>query len=339
MKKIILITGAAGFIGYHLAKKLVKLGHQIVALDNLNDYYDKQLKLDRLKELGFLKNDVVRYNSFVKSFIYHDQISFINIDLNDSKTLNNLFDSFNFQIICNLAAQAGVRYSLENPNVYIQSNINGFFNLIDIARKKNIESFIYASSSSIYGNETQTPFNENFKVDKPISLYAASKKTNELIAHTYSHLYKMETIGLRFFTVYGPWGRPDMAYYLFTDAITKNNPIKVFNNGNLMRDFTYIDDIIDGLLLTILKKSKSKKKYKLYNLGFGKPINLLKFIQIIENETGKTSEKIMMPMQKGDVERTWADITEFNSDYGFKPKINLKYGIKKFVEWYSSYVK
>ena len=339
MKKTILVTGAAGFIGYHLANKLVKLGHHIVALDNLNNYYDKQLKLDRLKELGFLKNDVEKYNSLVKSSIYNDKISFINIDLSDSKTLYDLFKIFNFQIIYNLAAQAGVRYSLDNPKVYIQSNINGFFNLIDIARKNNIERFIYASSSSIYGNETQTPFNENFKVDKPISLYAASKKTNELIAHAYTHLYKMETIGLRFFTVYGPWGRPDMAYYLFTDAVTKNNPIKVFNNGNLMRDFTYIDDIIDGLVLTLLKKSKSKKKYKLYNLGFGKPINLLKFIQIIEDETGKTTDKIMMPMQKGDVEKTWADTTEFNSDYGFKPKVNLNFGVKKFVEWYNSYVK
>ncbi len=327
----ILITGAAGFIGYHLSEKLVALGHEVTGLDNINDYYDVNLKYARLKELGI--NEKPDWNILSES-ARHKNFQFIRLNLEDKENLPNLFKEQQFEIVCNLAAQAGVRYSLENPMAYVDSNIVGFVNLLECVRNYEVRKLVYASSSSVYGLNENIPFSVTDNVDHPISLYAATKKSNELMAYTYSHLFRIESIGLRFFTVYGPWGRPDMAMFLFTEAIFNNKPIKVFNNGNLSRDFTYIEDIVEGVIATILQERKEKPMYSLYNIGNSKPVKLLDFISEIEKYTGLKATKEMMPMQPGDVEQTWADVQSLQEDFGYKPDTGVEKGVREFVDWY-----
>ena len=333
----ILVTGAAGFIGFHLVKQLVNLNYKVVGLDNLNSYYDVSLKLDRLKELGIPAESAKQYNRRITSST-NDKFVFVKLNLEDREKLPLLFQEEKFDIVCNLAAQAGVRYSLENPEAYIDSNLTGFANLLECCRHIKVKRLIYASSSSVYGQNEKIPFSTEDRVDKPVSLYAATKKSNELMAYTYSHLYNMETIGLRFFTVYGPWGRPDMAMFLFTDAISKGKPIKVFNNGNLERDFTFVDDIVEGMVRIIEKEIINKNQnYSLYNIGNSKPVKLLDFISEIERQLGKTAEKEMLPMQPGDVERTWADVTSLQEEFGYNPETSISEGVKSFVNWFKSY--
>jgi UDP-glucuronate 4-epimerase len=264
-------------------------------------------------------------------------MQFIRMHLENREALPILFKEFKFDMVCNLAAQPGVRYSLENPEAYIDSNINGFLNILECSRHYAVKRLVYGSSSSIYGNSDNVPFNESENVDKPISLYAATKKSNELMAYTYSHLYGIETIGLRFFTVYGQWGRPDMAMFLFTDAIVNGRPIKVFNNGDLSRDFTYIDDIVAGILATILEDSKDTSLYKLYNIGNSAPVKLMDFIKSIENNLGVVAEKKMLPMQSGDVNQTWADVSKLQKDYNYKPNTSIEKGVEAFIDWYKMY--
>ena len=331
----ILVTGAAGFIGYHVCEKLVTLGHTVLGLDSINDYYEVSLKIDRLKELGIFDP---KDNTVVSSTM-HDNFSFIKLNLEDRENVIHLFERQAFDTVCSLAAQAGVRYSLEKPFAYIDSNITGFLNILESCRHHNVKKLVYASSSSVYGLSDKIPFSTSDKVDTPISLYAATKKSNELMAHTYSHLFGIETIGLRFFTVYGPWGRPDMAMFLFTDAILNDKPIKVFNGGNLSRDFTYIDDIVEGVIATLIKSSKNKDLYKLYNIGNSQPVKLTDFILEIERVVGKTARKEMLPMQPGDVEKTWADVSDLEKDFGYKPQTPISIGIRNFVEWYRNYYK
>ena len=332
----ILVTGAAGFIGYHLCEQLLKLGHKVVGLDNINDYYDVNLKYARLKELGISESEI-HYNKSINSNLHGDRLQFIKINLEDQENLPTLFEENSFDVVCNLAAQAGVRYSIEKPMKYVESNIMGFANLLECVRNTKVKKLVYASSSSVYGLNEKTPFATNDNVDNPISMYAATKKSNELMAHTYSHLFGIETIGLRFFTVYGPWGRPDMAMFLFTDAILNNKPIKVFNEGNLSRDFTYIDDIVEGVLNTIEKKNPNKSLYNLYNIGHGSPVRLNDYIKEIEVAIGKEAKRIMMPMQPGDVEQTWADTSALFKDYNYKPTTKIDKGIEEFVSWYKNY--
>lgn len=333
-KKIILVTGAAGFIGFHLSKRLVQLGHTVVGLDNINGYYSVQLKLDRLKQLGITE---VFEGELVSSAIHKSNFQFIKLDLEDRNNLPKLFEKFQFDVVCNLAAQAGVRYSIENPNVYIDANVVGFVNLLECIRHHHIKKLVYASSSSVYGMNEKVPFETTDRVDFPISLYAATKKSNELMAYTYSHLYQIQCIGLRFFTVYGPWGRPDMAMFLFTDAILNNKPIKVFNEGKLSRDFTYVDDIVNGVEKTLLTTTINSKMYAIYNIGNGNPVQLLDFIEAIEKVTGKTAKKQMLPMQAGDVEKTWADTTALEKEYAYKPNTPIHEGVANFVQWYREY--
>ncbi len=335
----VLITGAAGFIGYHLTKSLINDGHQVVGLDNINDYYDCQLKYDRLSELGVLKKHAMIYLKVSNSIKYPNSLKFIRMNLEDRLALPNLFTEEKFDLVCNLAAQAGVRYSIKNPNSYVDSNIVGFLNVLECCRHNKIKRLVYASSSSIYGNSMKIPFSENDKSDEPVSLYAASKKSNELMAYTYAHLYKIETIGLRFFTVYGPWGRPDMAYFMFTKSIYEKKEISVFNGGNLSRDFTYIDDIIEGIKRVLITKSKNKALNRIYNIGNNSAVNLNDFISIIENIIDKKSKKVMLPMQQGDVKKTWADVSLLISDYSYSPKTPIEKGIKKFISWYNEYYK
>ena len=332
----ILVTGAAGFIGFHMCEKLAKSENDIYGIDNINNYYDVGLKYDRLKELGFSKKNTSRELNEVKSKKYKN-LRFSRLDITDLKSLDRLFKKEKFDVVCHLAAQAGVRYSIINPSAYTNSNIIGFLNLLECCRQNNIKKLVYASSSSVYGNNKKIPFDEKDNVDNPISLYAASKKSNELMAHAYSHLYSIETIGLRFFTVYGPWGRPDMAYYLFTKAIINNETINVFNNGKLTRDFTYIDDIVNGVSNTLLLESKNTSLYKLYNIGNGSPVNLLDFIQNIEMIIGKKSLKNMLPSQPGDVNQTYANTNNLEKDYFYKSNTDLKFGVEKFVSWYKNY--
>jgi UDP-glucuronate 4-epimerase len=338
-KKIILVTGAAGFIGYHLCEALLKIGHKVIGLDNINDYYDVNLKYARLQQLGVEREFAKVFNTKSNSITYGIQMQFIRMYLEDRKTLLELFKEFKFDMVCNLAAQPGVRYSLENPEAYIDSNINGFLNVLECCRHHNVKRLVYGSSSSIYGNSDKVPFNESDNVDKPISLYAATKKSNELMAHTYSHLYEIETIGLRFFTVYGPWGRPDMAMFLFTDAIINKRPIKVFNSGDLSRDFTYIDDIVAGVVATLLENSNDKLLYKLYNIGNSAPVQLMDFIKSIENNLGLLAKKEMLPMQAGDVHQTWADVSRLQKDYNYKPNTSVEKGVETFINWYKMYYK
>ncbi|MEH6513111.1 MAG: NAD-dependent epimerase/dehydratase family protein [Maribacter arcticus] len=338
----ILVTGAAGFIGFFVAKSLLEKGYTVVGMDNINDYYDINLKYARLRELGIAKTGAEVFNNLTQSE-NHAHFSFIRLALEDRKNLPELFKKQSFDVVCNLAAQAGVRNSLENPEAYVDSNIVGFLNILECCRNFEIKHLVYASSSSVYGLNDKVPFKTTDRVDHPISLYAATKKSNELMAHTYSHLYDFATTGLRFFTVYGPWGRPDMAYFSFTENILANKPINVYNNGQLARDFTYIDDIIKGLILVIEKgfkpNSESKSKASIYNIGRGKPVKLMDFINTIGTYLEKEVKLVMMPMQDGDVYTTWADTTELKKNYAYAPQIDLEIGVKNFIEWYRSYKK
>ncbi len=332
----ILVTGAAGFIGFHLVKSLLNQTQDVIGLDNINAYYDVQLKLDRLKDTG-ISSSKLWYNRIIQSS-GNDNYQFIQLNVEDKHNIENLFRTQKFDIVVHLAAQAGVRYSIDNPQTYIDSNIIGFHTILECCRQFPVKQLIYASSSSVYGNNIKVPFNEDDNVDHPISLYASTKKSNELMAHTYSHLFNIYTTGLRFFTVYGPWGRPDMAYFKFTDAILKNENIKVFNHGKLSRDFTYIDDIIKGINNVIFDQEYSlKKSYKIFNIGNNQPVELLEFIKIIEQLLGKDAVREYLPMQDGDVEVTFADITKINQIYGFLPETTLKVGLEHFITWYKSY--
>lgn len=334
----ILVTGAAGFIGYHFCEKLLASGYEVIGLDNINDYYDVNLKHDRLKELGIAK-DSITYNEEVTGNKHGNRFRFVRLNLEDRSGLEGIFSNYKIDLVCNLAAQAGVRFSLEKPFNYIDSNITGFLNVLECCRHFEVKKLIYASSSSVYGQNEKIPFSVNDSVDHPISLYAATKKSNELMAYTYSHQFGIHTVGLRFFTVYGPWGRPDMAMFLFTDAVLNNKPIKVFNQGNLSRDFTYIDDIVGGMMkiTEAFEHDRIKEKYKLYNIGNSKPVKLLDFIKAIEKYTGKPAEKIMMPMQPGDVEKTWADVENFKTDFNYTPHVDINEGVKAYLDWYKNY--
>lgn len=339
----ILVTGAAGFIGFFVCKELLKKGHLVVGLDNINDYYDINLKYARLNELGIDIKKAEKFNLFTESTKYPEAFKFIRMNLEDRVTLPELFMKEKIDVVCNLAAQAGVRYSLENPQAYIDSNVVGFLNILECCRNHNIKHLVYASSSSVYGLNKKIPFETSDNVDYPISLYAATKKSNELMAHTYSHLYGFPTTGLRFFTVYGPWGRPDMAMFLFTDSIIKGKPIKVFNNGEMERDFTYIDDIVEGVVRILEKDASSKKtiqqSYKIYNIGNNQSVKLMDFIKTIEKCLNITAKKEMFPMQPGDVSATWANVDDLIHDYDYRPNTSIKNGVQKFTEWYKNYYK
>lgn len=345
----ILITGTAGFIGAQVALYLLKRGDEVVGLDSINNYYDPNLKYTRLKLAGIEKGDI-EYGKLVQSKNYANY-RFIQINLEDREGIEKLFATEKFDRVCNLAAQAGVRYSIENPYAYVDANIYGFLNILESSRKNNVEHLVYASSSSVYGKNEAVPFSEKDSIAHPVSLYAATKKANELMAHTYSSLYKLPTTGLRFFTVYGPMGRPDMAPFLFTDAISNGKPIKVFNDGNMLRDFTYIDDIVEGVVRVIDSISKpdenwnalypapstSNVPYKIYNIGNSQPVKLMDFIETIESELEVKAEKIFLPMQQGDVYQTNADTSSLENELGFKPNTSLKEGIHEFINWYKEY--
>ncbi len=333
--KNVLVTGAAGFIGFHLADRLLKDGCQVIGVDNMNDYYDISLKKDRL---------AILYG--------HKGFSFFQTDLSDQKGLEKIFAKNQVDVVVNLAAQAGVRYSLTNPQAYVDSNLVGFVNILECCRhNKSVKHLVFASSSSVYGANTKMPFSIHHNVDHPVSLYAASKKANELMAHTYSHLFGLSCTGLRFFTVYGPWGRPDMALFLFTKAIVNNEPIKVFNHGNMKRDFTYIDDIVEGVVRVMAKPPQpdlnwdsnspdpgtSYVNYKVYNIGNNQPVELMKYIEVIEEALGKKAEKIFLDLQPGDVPATYADVDDLIMDVGFKPSTSIEDGIQRFIEWYKEY--
>jgi UDP-glucuronate 4-epimerase len=321
-----LVTGAAGFIGFHLSKRLLEAGAEVVGFDNINDYYDTSLKYDRLKILQ-------EYKSF----------NFIKGDLSDKDAVDRLFSEGRFNIVVNLAAQAGVRYSIDHPEAYIQSNILGFFNILEACRHseklsgKRVEHLLYASSSSVYGNNKKIPFSVDDDVSHPISLYAATKKSNELMAFTYSHLYGLPTTGLRFFTVYGPWGRPDMACFLFTNKIMRGEKIQVFNYGNMQRDFTYVDDIVTGVMNMLCNPPEGTDPAKVYNIGNNKPEQLMHFIEVLEGKLGRAAEKEYLPMQAGDVPMTYADVDALMRDFDFKPNTTIDEGLTKFVEWYKGY--
>jgi UDP-glucuronate 4-epimerase len=325
----IFITGAAGFIGHHVTKRLASGGHSIIALDNINDYYDVGLKFGRLASLGI-------EDSSGRSSIYPN-LTCIKGDICAGENIKNLFEQNRFDVVVHLAAQAGVRYSLVNPNVYIASNVQGFLNILEAARLYPVKHLVYASSSSVYGTNIKQPFTEADNCDNLISLYAVTKRTDELMADTYFKLYGIPVTGLRFFTVYGPWGRPDMAPFLFTKAILSGKPLSIFNNGNMSRDFTYIDDIIEGIVRVM--RLEQKKSAKIYNIGNGRPVKLLDFIHILELRLGKKAELNFLPMQKGDVPATWADCTMLEDDTGYKPHTSLEQGIKYFVNWYREFYK
>ncbi len=349
MKKI-LITGTAGFIGFHLAKALLEKGEGVVGLDNINDYYDPKLKYDRLRKTGICVKEIV-WDNPITSYIY-PQYRFIRMNLEDKDKLFKLFANEQFDYVINLAAQAGVRYSIEKPDVYINSNIIGFFNILEACRNFPIKHLFFASSSSVYGNNSKTPFSEEDRTDSPISLYAATKKSNEIMAYTYSQLYKISCTGFRFFTIYGPWGRPDMALFKFTKAIFENTPIDVYNNGELTRDFTYVDDAIARIVALIDINHHFKDEdnpavgkvteispatYCIMNIGNNTPVNVLDFIETIELKIGKKAKKNFIPMQAGDVNTTFADIAKLNEVMGFLPKTNIKEGVDAFVNWYVNY--
>lgn len=334
MKNRIIVTGAAGFIGFHISKKLLDDSYQIIGIDNLNDYYDPSLKQSRLEILG-------EYNRF----------NFHKVDLKDKAAVDSIFETYQPTHVINLAAQAGVRYSIENPYAYVDSNLTGFMNILEACRNYPVEHLLYASSSSVYGGNKVAPFSTNHNVDHPVSLYAATKKSNELMAHTYSHLYGIPTTGLRFFTVYGPYGRPDMAYFSFTKDILAGKPIKVFNHGKMERDFTYIDDIVEGIVKLIDKAPSPNKEwdeskddlstsfapYKIYNIGNNNPVQLMRFINALESALGKEAGKVYMDMQPGDVLRTYADVSDLEREINFKPSTSIEDGLKKFVDWYEEY--
>lgn len=369
----ILITGTAGFIGFHLAKKLLERGDTVVGIDNINDYYDVNLKYSRLAETG-ISHEAEQWHTKVQSTVFPGY-SFVRMNLEDREEMMQLFASEKFDKVCNLAAQAGVRYSLINPYAYIDANIVGFINILEACRHHNIKHLAYASSSSVYGNNTKMPLSTSDYVDHPISLYAATKKSNELMAHTYSHLFGIPTTGLRFFTVYGPWGRPDMALFLFTKAITEGKSIQVFNNGDMVRDFTYVDDIVEGVVRVIdnppasfgsisfpslkggvsdsgnrgedgvVEPATSNQQpatsapYKIYNIGNSSPVQLMEFIEAIEHHLGKKAVKEFLPIQPGDVPRTEADVTDLVQNLGYKPDTQVKKGIGEFIKWYNAYFK
>jgi UDP-glucuronate 4-epimerase len=347
----ILVTGTAGFIGFHLANRLMQRGDEIVGLDLINDYYDVNLKYGRLALAGIEKSQI-EYNKIVKSSKYPNY-RFIQLKLEDRDNINRLFETEKFDKVCNLAAQAGVRYSLTNPHVYMDSNITGFLNILEACRHNNVKHLAYASSSSVYGLNENQPFSTSQNVDHPISLYAASKKANELMAHTYSHLFGVPTTGLRFFTVYGPWGRPDMALFIFTKAILAGKPIDVFNFGEMKRDFTYVEDIVEGVVRVIdnppvkddtwtgmnPNPSVSKAPYKVYNIGNSNPVKLLDFIEAIEKELGTVAEKNLLPMQSGDVPATWADVSDLIQNLDYKPNTSVQEGISRFIKWYREFYK
>ncbi len=336
----ILVTGAAGFIGFHLCEALLNRGFEVLGLDNVNDYYSVDLKFDRLMQLGISRKNAEVFNSNCVGTLHNDKFTFVRMNLEDRKALPRLFEQENIEVVCNLAAQAGVRYSMANPETYIDSNIVGFLNLLECCRNYEVKHLVYASSSSVYGLNEKIPFSTEDNVDQPISLYAASKKSNELMAHTYSHLFGIPTTGLRFFTVYGPWGRPDMAIFLFTDAIMNNRPIKVFNHGKMERDFTYVSDIVEGVVRVLIKSPKDRKnRYEIYNIGNNNAVKLSGFIEAIEQHVGRKAEKEMLPMQPGDVERTWADVGNLIADYDYRPDTSVNDGVREFVEWYKDYYK
>jgi len=332
--KRVLVTGAAGFIGFHLSKRLLTDGYSVVGVDNISPYYDVELKKSRLDMLK-------EFNHFI----------FYENDISERKQMAAIFKDNTFDIVVNLAAQAGVRYSIENPNAYVDSNLVGFMNILENCRHSNVKHLVFASSSSVYGANTNMPFSVHHNVDHPVSLYAATKKANELMAHTYSHLYDLPCTGLRFFTVYGPWGRPDMALFLFTRAIFEEIPIKVFNHGKMKRDFTFIDDIVEGVVRTLGKvpdpnprwngndpdPGTSYKKYKIYNIGNNNPVELTRFIEVIEKCIGKKAKKEYLDLQAGDVVATYADIDDLTRDIGFKPSTSIETGIEKFISWYKDY--
>jgi UDP-glucuronate 4-epimerase len=322
----LLITGVAGFIGYHLAQRLLREGYNVYGIDNVNDYYDINLKKARLAQLQTHRNFTFEY-----------------LDLSDRTGMAQLFQTYTFKCVVNLAAQAGVRYSLQNPHAYADSNLSGFVNLLEGCRHQQVKHLVFASSSSVYGANTKVPFTTSDSVDRPISLYAATKKANELMAHAYSHLYNLPTTGLRFFTVYGPWGRPDMAYFKFVKAAIEGKPIEVYNHGKMQRDFTYIDDIVEGMVRVIQRIPRSgataetSAPYKLYNIGNNNPVELLDFIDIIEKKLGKSVQKTLLPMQPGDVRTTYADVDDLMADVGFKPSTSIEQGLSQFIDWYCRY--
>lgn len=323
--KKVLVTGAAGFIGFHLSKRLLGLGATVVGFDNVNDYYDVGLKESRLEILR-----------------QYEKFTFIKGDLADEAAVSALFDTYQPDIVVNLAAQAGVRYSIDHPRSYIDSNIIGFFNILEACRHHAVEHLLFASSSSVYGNQQKTPFSTTDNVDHPISLYAATKKSDELMAYTYSHLYGIPATGLRFFTVYGPFGRPDMAYFKFTNKIRRGEAIQIYNNGDMYRDFTYVDDIVTGIEHMLCNPPKANElgdRYKVYNIGNNKPEKLMHFIEVLEQAIGKTAKKEFLPMQPGDVYQTYADVSELERDFDFKPATTIEEGLGKFAEWYKDYYK
>ncbi len=334
MDRKILVTGAAGFIGFHLCRRLIELGDEVFGLDNLNDYYDVNLKVDRLRKIEEKKN-----------------FKFVKLDLADKASISEIFARERFDRVVNLAAQAGVRYSLINPHAYIENNISGFLNILEGCRHQRVRHLVYASSSSVYGANTKMPFSVHHNADHPVSLYGATKKANELMAHAYSSLFKIPCTGLRFFTVYGPWGRPDMVLFLFTKAILEGNPIEIFNYGRMQRDFTYIDDIIEGVVRVMdripeinpqwdgndLDPATGKGPYKLYNIGNNNPVELMRFIEVLEGCLGKKAEKNLLPMQAGDVPATYADIEDLMKNTDFKPSTPIEVGIQRFVSWYRGY--
>lgn len=321
--KTYLITGGAGFIGYHLSKSLLEKGARVIGFDNMNDYYDVTLKEDRLSNL-----------------YYHDSYTFVRGDLSDNADVFRVFQEYRPDIVVNLGAQAGVRYSIDNPSAYMESNIMGFFHILEGCRYFPVEHLVYASSSSVYGGNEKVPFSTEDKVDEPVSLYAATKKSNELMAHAYSKLYQIPVTGLRFFTVYGPFGRPDMAYFKFTKKILAGEPIQIYNRGDMMRDFTYIDDIVQGVVNILCNPPGKNEKgayYKLYNIGNNKPVKLMDYIETLERCLGVEAKKEYLPMQPGDVYQTYADVTELMRDYHFKPDTSIEEGLQKFVDWYRAY--
>jgi UDP-glucuronate 4-epimerase len=337
IKKKVLVTGSLGFIGYHLTQHLLLEGYSVIGIDNINGYYNVKQKYDKLPFLGI--EEISPWPNQLHQSLAHSNFKFGKIDITDRFQIEELFRKEKFDIVVNLAAQAGVQYSIQNPHSYVENNITGFINLIDAATTNKVKHFIYASSSSVYGNRDDVPFNETENVDNPISLYAASKKANELMAHTYSHLHHLKTTGLRFFTVYGPWGRPDMAPFIFTKNILEGKKITVFNKGDLQRDFTYVDDIVKGVFSVIDKSPKNEYVYNIYNIGNSKPIHLMDFIQTIESKLDKKANIKYEPLRKGDVFKTYASTSKLNDDFGYTPLTDISKGIELFISWYINYFK
>lgn len=341
----ILVTGSAGFIAFHLINSLIEKGYKIIGVDSLCDYYDINLKFARLEMLGIKRNEVIS-NAVINN---SKNFTFIKLDITNLEDIERIFNLYNIEYVINLAAQPGVRYSIENPDIYIKDNINGYINILNLCVKHNIKHFVYASSSSVYGLNKNTPYKESSVADHPVSLYAATKRCDEVLAHSYSTIYNLPTSGLRFFTVYGPWGRPDMAAYKFTEAILNNQPINVYNSGEMIRDFTYIDDIVDGILKILFNPPKengcfeetdpsiSSSPFEIYNIGSSNPVSLMEYISLFEKTLNKTAIKNLLPMQKGDVKTTSADISKMKYKFNFNPKVSIEDGVKKYIEWHINY--